>query len=117
MVAWQPVDIIGDAGPDRYRGAAMQAVLQDANTDAVLVMNCPTALASSVDAAKATVEAVENGGCGGDKKPVLETRLSRSKVEKVTTSSPKPTSRTSRRRRKRSRASCNWRAMRVPRPN
>ena len=35
-----PVDIIGDAGPDRYR-AAMQAVLQDANTDAVLVMNCP----------------------------------------------------------------------------
>ena len=77
-----PVDIIGDAGPDRYR-AAMQAVLQDANTDAVLVMNCPTALASSVDAAKATVEAVENERRLGHKKPVVATWLSRSKVEEV----------------------------------
>ena len=40
-----PVDIIGDAGLDRYR-AAMDAVLRDGNTDAVLAMNCPTALAT-----------------------------------------------------------------------
>ena len=76
-----PIDIIGDAGPDRYR-AAMQAVLQDANTDAVLVMNCPM-LASSVDAAKATVEAVENERRLGHKKPVVAAWLARSKVEDV----------------------------------
>ena len=43
-----PVDIIGDAGPDRYR-AAVEAVLQDANSDALLVIDVPTALASAVD--------------------------------------------------------------------
>ena len=46
-------------------------------------MNCPTALASSVDAAKATVEAVENERRLGHKKPVVATWLSRSKVEEV----------------------------------
>jgi len=53
-----PVDIIGDAGPERYR-AAIEAVLDDPGSDAVLVINCPTALASSTDAAKATIEAIE----------------------------------------------------------
>lgn len=53
-----PVDIIGDAGADRYE-AAMRAVLEDANTDAVLVINCPTALASSDEAAQAVVKAVD----------------------------------------------------------
>ena len=82
MIAWQPVDIIGDAGPDRYR-AALEAVLRDPNTDAVLVMNCPTALASSVDAAKATVEAVESERRLGHKKPVIATWMAQSKVEEV----------------------------------
>ncbi|MGI9385283.1 MAG: acetate--CoA ligase family protein, partial [Methyloligellaceae bacterium] len=41
-----PIDIIGDAGPERYE-AALHAVLDDADGDAVLVMNCPTALTSS----------------------------------------------------------------------
>ncbi len=45
-----PVDIIGDADPARYRDA-MEALLADRTADAVLVMNCPTALASSSDAA------------------------------------------------------------------
>jgi acetyltransferase len=71
-----PVDIIGDAGPDRYQ-AAMEAVLTDASTDVVLVMNCPTALASSLEAAKATVAAVENGRRRGYSKPVVATWLSR----------------------------------------
>ncbi len=52
-----PVDIIGDAPPERYR-AALAALLTDQENDAVLVMNCPTALASSRAAAEASVEAI-----------------------------------------------------------
>jgi len=77
-----PVDIIGDAGPDRY-AAALEAVMRDANTDVALVINCPTALASSVDAAKATVEAVEKQRRLGQKKPVVATWLAQSAVEEV----------------------------------
>ena len=72
-----PVDIIGDAGPDRYR-AAMDAVLRDGNTDAVLVMNCPTALASSVDAANATIESVKRARQQGVTKPVIASWLAKS---------------------------------------
>jgi acetyltransferase len=77
-----PVDIIGDAGPDRYR-IAMEAVMRDGNTDAVLVMNCPTALASSVDAAKATMDAVKNDRKLGFTKPVIATWLGRSTASDV----------------------------------
>ena len=61
----------------------MEAVLQDPNTDVVLVINCPTALASSVDAAKATIEAVEKQRRRGRKKPVVATWLAQSAVEEV----------------------------------
>ena len=53
-----PVDIIGDAGPERYE-AAMELVLNDPGVDGILVMNCPTALASSNEAARATLNAIE----------------------------------------------------------
>lgn len=49
-----PVDIIGDAGPERYSNA-LAALLADKRTDAVLVMNCPTGLSSSREAAEAVV--------------------------------------------------------------
>ncbi len=55
--AWSktnPVDIIGDAGPQRY-AEALQAVLADPGCDAVLAINCPTALASGTDIARRTV--------------------------------------------------------------
>jgi acetyltransferase len=77
-----PVDIIGDAGPIRYR-AAVEAVLRDKNADAVLVIDVPTALASSVDAAKATVEAVQASRAKGATKPVLASWLSRSTSREV----------------------------------
>ncbi len=77
-----PVDIIGDAGPDRYRAAIVEVML-DGNTDAVMVMNVPTALASAVDAAKATIEAVAEGRKLGSTKPVLASWLQRSKSEEV----------------------------------
>ncbi len=57
--------------------------MRDGNTDAVLVMNVPTALASSADAAKATVEAVAEGRKLGSTKPVLASWLQRSKSHEV----------------------------------
>lgn len=50
-----PVDIIGDAGPERY-GAALAALLDDSAVDAVLVMNVETALASATAIAAAVAE-------------------------------------------------------------
>jgi len=52
-----PVDIIGDAPPERYVNA-MRTLLADKATDGLLVMNCPTALASSEAAAQVIVEEV-----------------------------------------------------------
>ncbi|MEM7654212.1 MAG: CoA-binding protein, partial [Pseudomonadota bacterium] len=49
-----PVDIIGDAPGARY-SASVEAVLHDDGVDALLVMNCPTAIASSEEAARAVV--------------------------------------------------------------
>ena len=63
-----PVDIIGDAPPERYR-AAVSAVAADPGVDAVLVINCPTALASPLDAAREIAGMVTNGLVNG--KPLL----------------------------------------------
>ncbi len=52
-----PVDIIGDAPPERYQ-ASLEALLDDETTDAILVLNCPTALASGTKAAEAVAETV-----------------------------------------------------------
>ena len=52
-----PVDIIGDADGPRY-GAALDILLADRDIDAFLVMNCPTALASAEDAARAVIASV-----------------------------------------------------------
>ncbi len=49
-----PVDIIGDAPGERYQ-KALAAIAREPNCDGVLVMNCPTAVADSLDAAKAVV--------------------------------------------------------------
>jgi len=52
-----PIDIIGDASPERYK-ATLDAVLANPTADGILVMNCPTALASSTDAAQAVLDAI-----------------------------------------------------------
>lgn len=49
-----PVDIIGDADDERYR-KAMEILLADPASDALLVINCPTALSSSTDIAASVV--------------------------------------------------------------
>lgn len=51
-----PVDIIGDAPPARYRDS-LGILLEDRGVDAVLVLNCPTAVGSSTEAARAVIEA------------------------------------------------------------
>ena len=49
-----PVDIAGDADDARY-AAALEPLLEDSESDAVLVMNVPTALASAAEAAKSVI--------------------------------------------------------------
>jgi len=65
-----PVDVIGDAGPDRYRDA-VRAVLHDEAVDALLVMNCPTGTTHALDIAAAITSEVTGAGKGHGDKPVL----------------------------------------------
>ncbi len=54
-----PVDIVGDADAARY-SAALEALLADKENDAVLVLNVPTALASTASTAGAVAAVVRN---------------------------------------------------------
>jgi acetyltransferase len=63
-----PVDIIGDAPPERYVDA-VRAVARNPQVDAVVVMNCPTALASPIDAAQAVAGLADHGRIEG--KPAI----------------------------------------------
>jgi acetyltransferase len=47
-----PVDLIGDAGGRRYRGA-LDVLRLDPGVDAILAMHCPTAVVSALEAAEA----------------------------------------------------------------
>ena len=72
-VTWSranPIDIIGDATPTRYV-ATMDAVLGGVDTNAILVMNCPTALASSTDAADAVIGVVDRHRNNAGVPPIL----------------------------------------------
>jgi len=66
-----PVDIAGDANGSRY-AAALDALISDPANDAVLVMNVPTALASTTEAADAVIARVQaERSRRVDAKPVL----------------------------------------------
>ena len=52
-----PIDIIGDATPKRYE-ATRSMRCSPIEPDAILIINCPTALASSSDAARAVIDAM-----------------------------------------------------------
>jgi len=56
-----PVDIIGDAPPGRYVDA-LKALLEDKGVDALLVLNCPTAVTSRTEAAQAVVDTLKESG-------------------------------------------------------
>jgi acetyltransferase len=51
-----PVDIVGDAGAQRYE-AALTALLADPGIDTVLALNCPTGVASSIEATEGVLAA------------------------------------------------------------
>jgi acetyltransferase len=53
-----PVDIAGDADAGRYL-AALEALIEDTENDAILVMNVPTALASAQAAARSIAAAAQ----------------------------------------------------------
>jgi acetyltransferase len=67
--AWShgnPVDILGDAHPQLY-GDTLRVLLAAPETDAVLVLNCPTAVADSTEAAAQVISAA----AARDDKPVV----------------------------------------------
>jgi acetyltransferase len=66
-----PVDILGDAQPRHYADA-LRTLLAARDNDAVLVLNCPTAVADSDEAAVAVVEAAASHPW---RKPVLTSWL------------------------------------------
>lgn len=65
-----PVDIIGDATPQRYR-QALDILLDHADASAILLMNCPTALTSSTAAAQAVVDVLTENRQRGPALPLL----------------------------------------------
>jgi acetyltransferase len=72
--AWSkanPVDVIGDASPERF-ARALETVLSDKGCDAVLALHCPTALASSTETAKLTVSTLRKVRSG---KPLITSWL------------------------------------------
>ncbi len=70
-----PVDIIGDADGRRYAGA-LAALLAAPEADAILILHCPTAIASGLEAAKSVI-AVPNA----EARPVLISWLGSSRDE------------------------------------
>lgn len=76
-----PIDIVGDADAARYE-TALEAVLDNPGTDGVLVINCPTALASSSDAAEKVAKTVA-GHSGKTDKPVLTCWLGGATADKA----------------------------------
>ncbi len=64
-----PVDIIGDASGERYANA-LNILLKDKEIDGYLIMNCPTAVSDSFEAAQAIVDVLKDKDV-----PVLTTWL------------------------------------------
>jgi acetyltransferase len=59
-----PIDIVGDADGRRY-AQALAILLEDSGTDAVLVLNCPTALAEPSQIAREVITAVAEAKARG----------------------------------------------------
>lgn len=77
-----PADIIGDADQARY-AATTAALLDDPGVDALLVMNCPVAVASSTEAAAAVADVVSRARAEGNRKPVYAAWLGEQSVNEA----------------------------------
>ncbi|MFB6159063.1 MAG: acetate--CoA ligase family protein [Candidatus Nanohalobium sp.] len=69
-----PLDVIGDAGSERYR-KALETVVEDENVDAVIVLLTPQANTEVVETAEAVVDISENSG-----KPVFASFIGEKQV-------------------------------------
>jgi acetyltransferase len=65
-----PVDIIGDAPGKRYADA-LAALIRDPGVDAILVLNCPTALGQPKEIAHSVVDAIAAGSAALRKRNVI----------------------------------------------
>lgn len=77
--AWShgnPVDVLGDAGPDLY-GAAVRACLADRGVDGVLTLLTPQAMTDPDAVAEALVEVVDEGN---GRKPLIACFMGETKV-------------------------------------
>jgi len=72
-----PVDLVGDAGPERYR-VALEACLDDENVDGILLLLTAQGLVQPLDVAKTIVDVA--GAPTYPKKPILASFLGRSTV-------------------------------------
>lgn len=72
-----PVDILGDATGERY-AAALEILLEEPDSDAILVINCPTAVTDGQDAASAVAQAVAKAPA----RPVLTSWLGGTTAER-----------------------------------
>jgi acetyltransferase len=86
-----PVDILGDAPGERY-AKALEILLKEPNADAILVLKCPTAVASSEDAARAVIDTSAQAGAACS--PAGSARTPRSRPGSCSASTAsRPTSR------------------------
>jgi acetyltransferase len=69
-----PVDIGGDAPAGRYADA-LEVLLGDDGADAVLVVNCPNAVAPGAEAARAVIDRIKQCMLKGKAKPVFTSWL------------------------------------------
>jgi len=71
-----PIDLLGDAGPDRYK-KAIEIVLKEKNVDGIVVILSPQAISKPVEVAKAIAEKIS-----GTSKTVLACWFGENFVEK-----------------------------------
>lgn len=77
-----PIDLLGDADPDRYR-AAVRSAIRDKGSDAVLIMNCPTARSEAADIARSICQELTVAQQDHILKPVLACWLGDSNADTV----------------------------------
>ena len=77
-----PIDVLGDADPHRYR-LAVGAALKDPGSDALLIVNCPTARSAGHDIVLMICEELAAAGHDHGRKPVLACWLGDANADSV----------------------------------